>query len=324
MIGGTDGPVFICGAERSGTSLMYALLASHPRLSMMRRSNMWRWFYDKHGDLAVPENLDAAIESLSRYKRLAPLEPDWERVRRELCAGPPTYGRLFDLLHGHRADRIGRARWGDKSLHTEYFADAIFREFPDARVVHMVRDPRDRYASIANRYDEGSKGIPSATGRWLASVGAARANVARYPGRYGLVRFEDLLTDPVGVTSRTCELIGEQFDPTMMDMAGAPEHSTGNSSFGDLAPQRISTAPMGRYRTKLQSSDIAFIQTMAGRPMRRLGYALDPVPLRGPARWRFWTVTFPRDASRVLAWSFNQRRVRAHERPPAARLVEVR
>jgi hypothetical protein len=321
---GTDGPVFICGAERSGTSLMYALLASHPSLSMVRRSNMWRWFYDKFGDLAEPENLDAAIDSLSRYKRLAPLEPDWERVRRELGTGPPTYGRLFDLLHGHRAARIGRARWGDKSLHTEYFAKAIFHELPDARVIHMVRDPRDRYASIANRYEEGSKGIPSATGRWLASVRAAHENAAQYPGRYLVVRFEDLLTDPVAVTTRTCEFLGEPFDPAMMEMAGAPEHSTGNSSFGDLAPQRISTAPMGRYRTALPAEDIAFIQTVAGRAMRRLGYALDPVDLRGRARARFWAVTLPRDACRLVAWSFRQRRTQAHERPPAARLAEVR
>jgi hypothetical protein len=318
-----DGPVFICGAERSGTSLMYALLASHPQLSMIRRANMWRWFYGKFGDLGDPENLDAAIDALERYKRLAPLEADWERVRREFDEGPPTYGRLFDLPHRHRAERIGRARWGDKSLHSEYFAREIFTEFPDARVIHMVRDPRDRYASIANRYEHSSKGIASATGRWLASVRAGETNMSRYPDRYSVVRFEDLLEDPLVVTSQTCAFIGEAFDPEMMKMSGAPEHSHGNSSFGDLAPKTISTAPMGRYRTKLRPADIAFIQLVAGGPMRRHGYAIDAVDLRGAERWRFAAVTAPRDSCRLAYWSLNQRRHQAEERPPATRLVDA-
>ena len=69
-----------------------------------------------------------------------------------------------------------------------------------------------------------------------------------------------------------------------------PEHSHGNSSFGDLAPTTISTAPMGRYRTKLRPADIAFIQLVAGGPMRRHGYAIDAVDLHGAERWRFAAV----------------------------------
>ena len=323
MSGGLDRPVFVCGAERSGTSLVYALLSSHPHVSMVRRTNMWRWFYGKFGDLNDPANLDEALAALTRYKRLAPLDPDWDRIRRELEAGPRTYRRLFELLNGHHAERVGRPRWGDKSLHTEYFATALFGEFPDARVIHMVRDPRDRYASIANRYDEPSKGIPSATGRWLASVRAGEANLAHFPDRYLLLRFEDLLEDPVAVTSRLCAFIEEPFEPEMMHMSGAPEHETGNSSFGDIAPKSISTAPIGRYRTALRAADIAFIQTVAGRRMRRLGYTLDRVELRGSARRHFGAVTLPRNAFRLAAWSLRQRRTQMHERPPAARLVEA-
>ena len=320
MSGETDGPVFVCGAERSGTSLMYALLSSHSRLSMVRRTNMWRWFYGKFGDLGDAGNLDRAITALSQYKRLAPLEPDWDRVRREFALGLPTYGALFELVHRHHAARVGRARWGDKSLHSEYFANAIFDEFPDARVIHMVRDPRDRYASIANRYDHESKGIPSATGRWMSSVKAGDDNLRRYPGRNLVVRFEDLLENPEAVTSQVCAFIGESFEPEMMEMSGAPEHTSGNSSFGDLAPKSISSAPMGRYRTALRPTEIAFIQMAAGRAMRRLGYAIDPVDLRGSTRWLFAVVTVPRDMCRLKAWSIRQRREQTRERPPAVRL----
>ncbi|MFN2221113.1 MAG: sulfotransferase, partial [Candidatus Promineifilaceae bacterium] len=47
-----NNPVYVAGLERSGTSLMYALLASHPRIAMTRRTNMWTHFYNQYGDLA--------------------------------------------------------------------------------------------------------------------------------------------------------------------------------------------------------------------------------------------------------------------------------
>ena len=122
-------PVFIGGADRSGTTLAFALLASHPNISMVRRTNMWRWFDGRFGDLAEPANLEAAIDALRRYRRLDQLDPDWDRVRRDVTAGPPTYARLFDSMHRQRAERLGRARWGDKSLHTECYADAVFRAY---------------------------------------------------------------------------------------------------------------------------------------------------------------------------------------------------
>ena len=145
-------PILVTGADRSGTSLMFALLASHPRISMVRRTNLWRWFYGGFGDLSEPANLDRCLETMLRYKRLQQLEPSPERIRREFASGKPTYGRLFALLHVQNAMRSNKQRWGDKSLHTEHFADRVFAEFPEAKMIHMIRDPRDRYASISRRY----------------------------------------------------------------------------------------------------------------------------------------------------------------------------
>lgn len=320
--GSSTGPVIVCGADRSGTSLLFALLSSHPNLSMVRRTNMWRWFHGKFGDLSDPANLDQAITTMRRYERLAPLAPDWDRIQEELATGEPTYGRLFDLMHRQRAERLGRPRWGDKSLHSEYFADAIFDEFPDARVIHTIRDPRDRHASIVNRYDDGSKGIGAATGRWLSSARAARRNLRRFPGRYLVVRFEDLASDPVPVTQRVCAFIGEPFVPEMMDMAGAPEHERGNSSFGALPPRTISTKPIGRYKAALRPEDVAFIQMTAGRAMRQLGYALDPVLLPTPDRVRFALTSAPVDLGRLAVWSVRDRLSLPRATVPERRLAK--
>src|SRR5918992_518225 len=87
------GRVFVAGLERSGTSLTYALLASHPNIAMTRRTNLWRHFFGQHGDLAEPENLESCLATMRRYKRLVVLGVDLERLRREMLSmeGAPIF-----------------------------------------------------------------------------------------------------------------------------------------------------------------------------------------------------------------------------------------
>lgn len=302
------GPIIVTGPDRSGTSLLYSLLGTHPGISMIRRSNMFRWFHNRFGDLGEPENLDRCLQTMLHYQRLAPLEPDEERIRREFDEGDPTYGRLFDLFHRHRAERLGRPRWGDKSLHTEHYAESVFAEFPNARMLHVMRDPRDRYASVVHRYPDVRRHVGPVTGRWLASSAALSRNLSRYPDRYRLVRYEDLARDPEAVLHEVCDFIGEPYTSEMLSMRGVPEHNQGNSSFETFEPGTISTKAIGRFTAVLDRRDIAFIETVARRPMRRLGYL---TPLEEATSLRTSDVPYLlENAARMWAW-----RIADTERP---------
>jgi hypothetical protein len=299
-----SGPVFVTGPDRSGTTLMYALLASHPEMAMVRRTNLWRWFHGRFGDLGDPANLDRCLEAMVRYERLSVLGIDPERVRRELAGAEVTYGRLFRLVHEHHAQRLGRARWGDKSLHTEHHAAAVFGELPDATVVHLLRDPRDRHASVARRYHDRARSRAGVTARWIASTRAGERNYRRWPGRYLMVRFEDLALHPERTLRLVCDTVGLAYDPVMLTMAGAddtPGDDGGNSSFERIAPGTISTRPVGRYRSVLGPQDVAAIQAVAGRLMARHGYVLEPPPPSRTERARLVARVVLPEAARVAA-----------------------
>jgi hypothetical protein len=298
-------PVFVAGPDRSGTTLMFALLASHPDLSMVRRTNMWRYFHDRYGDLADARNLDRCLADMTAYRRMRHLSPDEPRIRQEFARGEPSYGRLFSLFHAHHAERAGKRRWGDKSLHTEHYADSLFREFPAARVVHMVRDPRDRYASVRRRHGRDVARVGAATGRWLSSTRAGQRNRDWYPTRYMLVRYEDLVGDPAGTMQRVCAFLGIEYDPRMLTMDGAPEHQAkggNNSSFGDLGPATISTRAVGRFREVLSPSELSFIQLLARTELRATGYELAPETHTPLGRARFYAVDLPVQTCRLGAW----------------------
>src|ERR687896_1775843 len=83
MSGPTEpAPVLVGGPDRSGTTLMFALLASHPNISMVRRTNMWRYFHRRYGDLGDARNLERCLSDMTRYRRMRPLKPDADRIRR--------------------------------------------------------------------------------------------------------------------------------------------------------------------------------------------------------------------------------------------------
>jgi hypothetical protein len=316
-------PIFLAGPDRSGTSLIYSLLASHPRISMVRRTNMWRYFYKRFGDLSDPANLERCLSTMVHYKRMRHLQPDAERIRREFKQGEPTYGRLFALFHQHNAERLGKPRWGDKSLHTELHADSIFAEFPNARIIHMVRDPRDRAASMMKRYEKNRGRVGAATGRWLTSVHVGERNVAKYPDNYMVLRYETLASQPEETLRQVCAFIGEEYSPEMLSMEAVPEmrERGGNSSYGQFERAVISTRSIGRFREVLSEEEVYFIQMFAAREMKKYDYALDPLRFSLGRQLTFFAMTLPLNALRMVGWQMLQSFRMKREPVPVSKIL---
>ncbi|MCB0190941.1 MAG: sulfotransferase [Anaerolineae bacterium] len=298
------GPIFVAGLERSGTSLMFALLASHPNIAMTRRTNMWTYFYNQYGDLSQPDNFERCLSMMMRYKRLVKLQPDPNRIRREFRQGEATYARLFALLEEHYAERLGKPRWGDKSLNTERYADPIFEAYPDARILHMMRDPRDRYASVIKRWKYRRGGIGAGTAMWLSSAKLAQRHQRRYPDRYKIVRYETLAFQPEKTLRELCAFVNEAYSPAMLSMQGAKDFRDegGNSSYGQRKPGVISTKSIGRYSQVLTKREIAFFQSYAGQEMLNFDYQPEPIQLKFSERLLFTCTDQPLNLARLVGW----------------------
>jgi hypothetical protein len=319
-----NNPVYVAGLERSGTSLIYALLASHPRIAMTRRTNMWTHFYNQYGDLSDPENFERCLAAMMTYKRLIKLEPDPRRLRQEFGQGAATYGRLFGLLESHFAERQGKPRWGDKSLHTERYAGPIFDAFPKARVLHMIRDPRDRFASSLKRWGATRGGVGFGTAMWLASLEMARSNAAEFPNHYMIVRYETLASEPEATLRQISDFINEPYAAEMLTMDDADSFTGSNSSYDLKRPRGvISTDSIGRYPQVLSKRQISLIQAHAGREMAAMGYDVEPQELSARDRLALTLGEQPLNRARMLVWRTRESFLDRRGRPvPSYRIVE--
>jgi hypothetical protein len=262
-----------------------------------------------------------------RYKHVRFLDPDPERIRREFNEGSQTYARLFELFLLHYAERRGKPRWGAQTGLIESYADHLFFSYPGVKVIHMVRDPRDRYQASLEKWPDGKGRAGGAAARWRYSVALAERNSRRYPDGYLVVRFESLVEDPEAVVRRVCAFVGEEFHPAMMAMGDAPKHRALLAEGSDPgAPDRIlSDRHVGRYRSSVSPAELAFIQLHAGRLMRTYGYAPDKVNLPAGGWARFAITAWPNQMVRMLIWrgveEVNQRLPGLFGRRPGKRMI---
>jgi hypothetical protein len=298
-------PVYVGGLDRSGKTTMSAYVGSHSRIAIPTvGSNMWTYFFGQYGDLADPDSLDRCLEAMMSYKHVRTLDPDPDRIRKEFGQGPATYARLFSLFLIHFAERAGKPRWGAQTGLIERYADRLFDAYDGLRVIHMIRDPRDRYWASLERWPNGRGRSGGATARWQYSTRLAERHQERYPGRYLIVRFEDLVEHTETTLRDVCGFLGEDFEPGMLEMTSAPKHRRrliDGDQPDDLAPL-LSDAYIGRFRGNVPGTELAFMQLHAGRRMRSYGYAPSPLALSPRDRARFGLVEWPSQLARMAAW----------------------
>jgi hypothetical protein len=310
MSAAAPGPIFLAGVDRSGIGLLGELLEAHPDVAISRRTNFWSYYYGRFGSLERPQNLERCVTEMLRYTRIQALHPDRDQLLDSVRRTEPTYARLFAALQEHHLRRVGKSRWGDKSLDSEQYADIILDAYPDAVMVHVIRDPRDRYASQATHRRAARGGLGSGVALWLWSLRQARRNEARHPARYAVVRYEDLVTRPHEVLHQVCSFVGVVFTPEMLEVAADDVGGTP----GARVPRELTTASIGRHRRDLTPREIAFIHLVARHRMAEVGYPADRVGLSWRDRLVFWLIDAPRNLLWMGLWRIG--RLWAERRTP--------
>jgi len=288
-------PVFICGHPKAGTSLLKTLLDGHPALMVYPEETLFfRRFLPAAEGKPFKEQLDLAEQLLIHIFEWNQDNPPAHQVNfpdrdysdisfedvRDALKGflaegdtqvkdfLPAAVRAFGKVSGVLNE--GSQAWVEKSPYNEFYTEEIFNWWPEARCIHIVRDPRDNYVSYKRKQ-------PSWTVRvfarnWVRSTQAGLANQAKYGGeRYMLIRFEDLLMNPEAVTRDVARFLDLSWDEVLLQPTRAGDAWRGNSMF-DETFQAISTDPIGRWKDLLEPYPLAMLQVICGKTMTRTAY----------------------------------------------------
>jgi hypothetical protein len=243
-----DRLVFVVGSPRSGTTFLAGAIGSLPG------------FVDL-GELAP---VKAAVPEL------AALPPDEaaRRLRRTLAVA-------------RRVGLVGSVRAVEQTPELAHLARVLPLAFPDATIVHIVRDGRDVACSLLEKPwlkreqpSSDDAGLPygsyarfwvepdrraefeaasdarRAAWVWRSYVTAARAAASAVE-----VRYEQVAAEPAAVASLLATALGAPVEPLTAQLRRAHDTS------------------VGRYRDDLSTAQLADVEDEAGGLLRELGYA---------------------------------------------------
>ncbi|MDJ0630925.1 MAG: sulfotransferase [Rhodobacter sp.] len=265
-------PLFVYGALRSGTTLLRLMLKHHSAIQSPGEADFLfdfvnckpdgRWRYDREG---------LAKSRIFRAKNIA-------MPAAEVNGGDMAHALVRAMMQDVTPDGPG---YMSLSIHRN--AAKMHALFPDTKVIHLLRDPRDVARSSIGMGWAGTS--YHGVGHWVGTE--MQWDDAAYPEDQVLtVQFETLMANLEAELTRICAFLGLDFEPGMLRYYE-------NSTYGPPDPG-ISQ----KWRQTATPREVALIEGRVGPLLAARGYdpagdpatpgAVEGLRLNLENRWKRW------------------------------------
>jgi hypothetical protein len=251
-----DKPLFLVGSERSGTTMLRLMLNQHSALS-------WPYEFDFSVD-RIPDgegwpDVDAYADWLSLHRIFL---ATGLRVDRSLPFPDLLCSFLRQTAEREGVDVIGA------TCHRHF--DKLLRVWPDARFIHILRDPRDVALSCIQMGWAGN--VWYAVDRWIEAEESwdrlrARVNQERVLE----IRYEQLVAEPEDTLVRICAFVGVPYEPGMLEYASTSTYS------------KPDPALLYQWKRKASPEQLSLLEFKLGPLLGERGYSPSGVTPRPPA-----------------------------------------
>ena len=206
----------------------------------------------------------------------------------------------------------------DQTPKNMYYLNEILSYFPNAKVINMVRDQRDVLLSQKKKWKRrflGASSIPlsEAIRSYINYHPILTAKVWNSSLEYStefkdnkrvkIVKFEDLLVDPIGVIKNLCQFLEIDYNPEMLKVP-----VVGSSTQQDVKNQLlIDSSKKEKWKNGgLNSAEIYLSQLVTNRIMKKFKYDMEKFSFP-PVLILFYLISFP--IKLILAFLLNIKRM---------------
>ncbi len=283
---------FILGRPRSGTTLLKTLFDAHPNVKMAPELPILLPLYQKYRKVTdwSEETILSFIDDLFRpavfnNRRIENFRIDRVAFTDDLLRLAHK-GTIYDFLmkmHEHAYSVFPKEEIlmvGEQNSGDSIFTRMLERVFPKARFICIVRDYRDNYVSLRN-LDGVHLEAPVLSlqiSRWRYITGIFLKMQRRYPDRFFLVRYEDLVLEPEETFQELCSFLGIPYTDRVFQFHEKKEEIL--STFSNPAIEKIhkslldpiNTGRMELWTKELTYREIRTADQLAGRRAGELRY----------------------------------------------------
>jgi hypothetical protein len=249
-------PFFILGCVRSGTTMLRDLLRRHPNLACPEETHLYRW-----GEpFGSPGFLVQTHGALLKAHRTRDGIPD-DEFRAMIGASTSRAELMKRYMARYLAvAKPGARRWFDKTPQNVYGAMLLAADFPQARFVHIVRNPVEVVASLRIGKVIAIADLRAACAYWNEAVTLINALRVVAPGRVLELRYEDF-------TSRQTDML-----PGLLSFVGEKYHA---ADFAGFATETVTH----RWEQVLTVEDVAMVEFLCAAGREQHGYVRGGAPV---------------------------------------------
>ncbi|MFX0197230.1 MAG: sulfotransferase [Candidatus Hodarchaeota archaeon] len=287
-------PIFIVGNARSGTTLVSRILKNHPAIYILNETHFMEEFSRerKEFDLIKQHDLWKLINQMltiqrKDYYRKAEYEEypeDAKKIISLFNQQPKSdFATLNCIFFEYEAKRCGKVRAGDQTPGHIFFVHELLEMYPNAKFIHMIRDPRAILFSQKRRWKVALRWRlpkfevmrtflnyhPVTTSLiWKKAIEAgfkAQQNVSKKSMK--TLFFERFVENPRRETQEICDFLQIGFFPDMLDVTVEM-----SSTAIDEGNKGVCKAVSERWANKLSKTEIFVVENLAGNQMLKLGY----------------------------------------------------
>lgn len=247
-------PIFIGGMFKSGTSLLRAMIGNHTAVA----AGLETYWFDLDWKMLHQSRVQERLRIIGKFYEL-----DQNNLN-DLVEMSSSAEDFLSQLMKYWVKFTGKFRWAEKTPGNIIHIDRIRKFWPSARIVHVVRDPRDIFASLqeAKKWDQ----VDSFMERWskvFKSVERFDKIGLLNQENYVEIRYEDLVSNPEDTIKSICEFVALPYEPRIALFKGQKDDFdkvmsvTGKKSttLARLA-QPMTTDRLGIWKSVLSASDI--------------------------------------------------------------------
>lgn len=292
MVGSTDQNKFhfIVGIGRSGTTLLMSMLNAHPAIQATPEINFFNFFsaqWQSRKDFSEADK-QQVIQFVRRYKDHNFSGFGFDPVYFEKSESR-SFAALYKNFYSsftYGGEKKSSRFFFDKNPINSLYLERIIRLFPDSKFVFLLRDPRAGYLSRRQKVNFRSTDIYFNAYRWLIYNQEVLNYVRLYPGKFFVLRYEDLVSDTEGEMRRMADFFQFDYDAAMLRFhehviknsyakAASEKQERALTKYSDLS-KPVNTSRVHAWESELSANEIYTIDTITSPLASVFGYEKYP------------------------------------------------
>lgn len=261
--------LFLVGAPRSGTKLLRSMLNGIDAIHILENETdlypfLLKFFAKDRFNDDWFERLYSEISETKFFVRRRMAGAPIDKVRWRQCIAEKGAASVFKaLLEASVPQGVNYIWLGDKSpLHLQC-TDRLLQDFPNSRVIHIVRDGRD--VSLSS-FEAWGKSPVRSIHKWSRDTLLAHNGGRNWPDRYKLIKYESLLEAPKEVLKELCFFLGVEYVESALQFSEAPEN------LGRAIGRRTVVRSEQRDLTKIPFKTLKKMESISLPAARAFGY----------------------------------------------------